>query len=46
MKIHQLRELFIKEDSNVLDNKNILTSSFLDVEGTHSVNSEIVFLLV
>lgn len=46
MKINQLRELFIKEDSNVLDNKNLLTSNFVGVEGTHSVNNEIVLLLV
>lgn len=39
MEIHQLRELYIKEDSTMLENKNILPSSFVGVEGTCSFNN-------
>lgn len=38
MKIYQLRELFIKEDTTLLDNENVLTNSFGWVVETHSVN--------
>lgn len=39
VKIHQLRELFIKEDSTMLENKNVLPCNFVWVVGSHSVNS-------
>lgn len=36
MKIHQLREQFIKEDSTMVETKNVLSSSFVGVEGTRN----------